>query len=170
METIDADTGEITPTPIRNANPSTRVAVRHHPSGPSLAKQSFREECDINTIMKKYEKTGLIEHLNRHQGDYGNFIGYEAYHESLNKLLAAQEAFASIPSSIRRKFGNDPAEFLEFAQNPENLDQMIEMGLAPPKRPEARTEEPPAPGDPLPGTAPEAPGASPEAGPPAPSA
>ncbi len=171
IETINPETGEITSgRPIRNGNPWTRVRVAKHFTGPSLAKQSFASECDINNIMRKYQKTGLIEHLNTHQGDYGNFIGFEDYHQSLNQILEAQESFASIPSSVRRQFNNDPEVFLKFAQNPENLDQMIEMGLAPPRPSEARTTEPPAAGAPSPGTQPEAPGASPEAGPPAPAA
>jgi len=144
MENIDASTGEITevPPPIfrhtRNANPLTRVRVAKHFHGPSLAKQAFASECDINNIMRKFEKSGLIEHLNTYQGQYGNFVAFEDYHASLNKILAADEAFAGIPSSIRKNFDNDPGQFLEFAQNPENLDQMIEMGLAPPKIPRDR--------------------------------
>lgn len=100
---------------------------------PSLTKQSFRDECDINNIMSKYQKTGIIEHLNEHNGEYGDFISYQDYHTSLNQILEAQETFNSIPSSIREKFNNNPAEFLEFAQNPENHDQMVEFGMAYPK-------------------------------------
>ena len=149
-ETINSETGEITPElrPIRNANPWTRVRVAKHPVGPSLAKQSFKDECDINYIMRKFEKKGVIDHLNNHQGQYGNFIGFEDYHISQNKILAAAEAFASIPSKIRAKFGNDPATFLEFAQNPENLDEMIKIGLAPQKAQEPQPETSPEPGAP----------------------
>ncbi len=148
---LDTNTGEITSVeiPIRNANPLTRVRVAKHFTGTSLAKQSFKEECDINTIMRKYEKSGLIAHLNKHQGQYGNFIGFQDYHASQNQILEARESFATIPAKIRAKFNNDPATFLEFAQNPDNLDQMIEMGLAPPKPPgpltEATTKEAPKP-------------------------
>lgn len=92
--------------------------------------QSFAKEVDINNILKKYIKTGLMDHVNEHHGDYGNYIGFEDYHSSINQVLDAQEAFASIPSSIRRQFDNDPGEFLKFVQNPENTDEMIKMGLA----------------------------------------
>ncbi len=125
---------------------------------PSRAKQSFLEECDINTIMRKYEKTGLLDHTNTHQGDYGDFLGYEDYQSSLNQLLQAQEMFASIPAQIRAKFDNDPATFVDFAQNPENLAEMRELGLAPPEAPKPPTEETPPPATPVaetPGTPPE---------------
>ncbi len=140
MTYIDQETGQVlTSPPIRNANPWTRVRVAKHFSGASLAKQSFQKECDINTIMRKYEKSGLIEHLNTNQGQYGNYIGFEDYHSSLNQILAADAAFLTIPSRIRAKFNNDPGVFLEFAQNPENHEEMVELGLATQKPSEAST-------------------------------
>jgi len=97
---------------------------------PTMAKQSMKAECDINNIMRKYEKTGVLTHFNEHRGNYGNFIGFEDYHTSMNKIIDAQNAFMTLPAKVREKFQNDPRKFLEFAQNPENTDQMIEMGLA----------------------------------------
>lgn len=41
---------------------------------PTLTKQCFQEECDINEIMKKYDETGVIEHENRFKGDYGDYL------------------------------------------------------------------------------------------------
>lgn len=96
----------------------------------SRTKQSFEGETNINNIMRKYEKTGLIEHLNTHRGDYGNFLGYEDYHASLNRIRAAGESFMSLPPRIRTKFDNDPGKFMSFAQDPANLDELVEMGLA----------------------------------------
>lgn len=107
--------------------------VQMVPAGPSLTKQAFRKECDINQIMKQYARNGLLDHVNTHQGNYGNFIGYEDYHASLNKILEAKDAFYTIPSEIRAKFENDPSLFIKFAQDEENYDQMVEMGLATPK-------------------------------------
>lgn len=108
----------------------TRRRVEKHFNLPSLAKQSFKEECDVNQIMKKFKKTGLVDHLNTHKGQYGNFIGASDYHTSLNQILAAQESFQTIPSEIRAKFDNDAGQFLEFTQDPENYQEMIKMGLA----------------------------------------
>ncbi len=132
-EQINQETGEITPIPptIRNGNPWTRVRVAKHFTGPSLAKQSFKEECDINNIMRKFKESGVIEHLNTHHGDYGNFIGFDDYQTSLNKIHEAQDAFMTLPVTVRKQFDNSPQLFLAFAQNPDNLEKMQEMGLAP---------------------------------------
>lgn len=105
---------------------------------PSLAKQAMRDECDINNIVKRFEKTGVIEHVNSVQGQYGDFVAVQTYQESLNQVLAAQEAFMSLPSSIRARFENDPEKFFEFATNEANTDELIQMGLVEP--PEAVQE------------------------------
>jgi len=125
--------------------------------GEGRTKQSFAEESNINLIMAKYEKTGMLDHLNTHRGDYANFIGAEDYHTSMNLIREAGEAFMTIPAGVRARFDNDPARFLAFVQNEKNLDEMIEMGLArkggpeAPGGPEPKTpEDPPLPVDPPP--------------------
>ena len=41
--------------------------------GPSRTKQAFKEECDVNNILRKYEKTGLITHVAAYKGRYEIF-------------------------------------------------------------------------------------------------
>ena len=101
----------------------------------SRTKQSFRDETDVNLILRKYEKTGLIDHVNRYQGDYTDLTEVQDYHTSMNQIIAAREAFQSLPSGIRNRFANDPAQFLEFAGNPENQKEMVKMGLMRPRAP-----------------------------------
>lgn len=140
-----------------------RVAKRF--TDPSLAKQSFLEETNINTIMAKFEQNGLLDHVNTHKGDYGNFIGYPDYQTALNQISEAEVAFATIPAKIRAMFNNSPLQFLEFAQNPDNLDQMIGMGLAPKREPLRAPGDPPVNPGTLSPAAPETPPpASSEAG------
>lgn len=98
-------------------------------SKPSRTKQSFRDECDINSIMSKWQKHGVLTHLNRFEGSYGDFISAEDYHTSMNQCVAANDAFMSLPSKLRERFLNDPARFLSFVQDPGNRDEMMELGL-----------------------------------------
>ena len=113
---------------IRSAYEKTK-RVPYVSKLPSRTKQAPHAECDINVIMSKYQQTGVIEHVNNRPGEYGSFIGYADYHTSLNQILEAQQSFDQLPSSIRARFINDPAEFLKFAQDPANLHEMTEMGL-----------------------------------------
>lgn len=98
----------------------------------SLAKQSFKDECDINTLMERYQRSGVIEHVNRFGGRYGDFTGVQDYQASVNQVLEAQEAFMTLPSSVRKRFDNDPGVFLDFVMEPSNLDEMVSLGLANP--------------------------------------
>jgi len=95
----------------------------------SRTRSSFRDECDINVIMRKYAKTGLIDHVASVGGQYGNFIDAPLYHDAMNLLLEADTMFASLPSAVRRRFDNDPAAFLAFTQDESNLDEMRDLGL-----------------------------------------
>lgn len=117
--------------------------------GPTMTQQNFKQECDINHILKKYQKTGIIEHANRFQGNYTDLSEVADFQTACNIVIEAQEAFNSLPSSIRKQFSNDPQEFLSFVENPENHDSMIQMGLIPspekPIAPEAQTAEPDTP-------------------------
>lgn len=107
-------------------------------------KQSMRAECDINNIMKKYAKTGAIDHFSKHGAQYG-FVSSMSLQESIHTVQRAQEMFMDLPASVRKKFDNDPALFLAFAQDRRNLDEMRELGLAPKLVAKAPTEPPKGP-------------------------
>ncbi len=95
---------------------------------PTMAQQQFREECDINTIMERFGRTGeLIAPVRMPQ--YGDFDGVNDYHSAMNAIVEAQTAFESLPAKVRARFSNDPAEFLEFVYNDENRDEAVRLGL-----------------------------------------
>lgn len=96
----------------------------------SLTKQAFKEDCDINHIFKKWKKDGILNHVNRYQGRYEDVSSFQSYEDSLNTIARAEEAFSTLPADIRKRFDNDPGVFLEFVENPNNLDEMVKLGLA----------------------------------------
>jgi phage internal scaffolding protein len=95
----------------------------------SLTKQAGKEACDINNIINKYAKTGIITHLSKKAGSYADYSKASSYHESMNLVLEAQEQFNELPAELRFRFQNDPYHFLEFVNNPENIPEMQKMGL-----------------------------------------
>ncbi|WNK12831.1 MAG: internal scaffolding protein [Microvirus sp.] len=119
---------------------------------PSMAKQSFKDECDVNNIVKRFMQTGIIEHLNQRaaQGAFIDLPDPVDYQGSLNMVIAADAAFASVPAEVRNRFQNDPVAFLDFMGDPANQQEIIDMGLATDNRP----QEPPTP-SPTPETPPE---------------
>lgn len=123
---------------FKNAYSTTRS--RFECKGPSMTKQSFKAQCDVNNILKKYQKTGLIEHVNQYQGDYHDLYDVVDYQTALNIVIEANDAFNSLPSSIRKKFNNSPQEFLAFVSDENNIDEMYELGIA--DRPDVISPEP----------------------------
>jgi len=96
-----------------------------------LVQKHFKRECDINHIMAKYQKTGLISHVAQFNGDYQDLTDVPTYQDALNKVITANEAFNTLPSSVRKRFNNDPAAFLDFVSDAKNIPEMEEMGLLP---------------------------------------
>lgn len=96
-----------------------------------MVEQHHKAECDINQIIKK--------HAGNIQAIVGNFQAAEMrfddvtgndFQEAMNKVNRARDEFLKLPVKVRRKFNNSPAEFLDFVQNPANVDEMISLGLA----------------------------------------
>jgi phage internal scaffolding protein len=98
--------------------------------GDSMTKQSFKRECDINVLLAKYRKTGFLDHLAKHQGQYADLPDGQSYHEAMNMILDAQESFMQLPSEVRNMFKNDPREFLDFVDDPANAEKLQDLGLA----------------------------------------
>lgn len=117
--------------------------------GKGKTKQQFTDECNINKIMSRYLKTGNIDHLATHGAMYGDFTSLE-FQDALEIVARGEEMFLDLSSDLRKKFNQDPKEFLAFVQNPENTEEMYTLGLA--TRPEPPAEPtPPAPApDPAP--------------------
>ncbi len=105
-----------------------RVSVTF--TGTGRAKQSFKAECDINNILKKYQKTGALMHLAKHGAQYGDATAV-SFTEAMQIVTDAQTMFEDLPSSLRTRFANDPAQFMDFVQTPGNEDEMRELGLLP---------------------------------------
>lgn len=118
--------------------------------GDNSTQQQFKNECDINQILKKYQKTGAFNHANTHSPNY-DFASALDFRESMEIVQNAQSMFQELPSSIRAKFHNNPEEFLDFTQNPENASEMVSLGLIPkeetkaPVRVEVITTDPKTP-------------------------
>lgn len=101
------------------------------------ASQEQKDECDINVILKRFEKTGVLPEMIKSQPHYGDFSSVPDFQAAQNIVAHANEQFAALDAHIRKRFGNDPAEFLAFASDPSNQDEMIRLGLATRKPQEA---------------------------------
>ena len=123
-----------------------RKRVLSKPEGETMTKQSHKRECDINYIVPKAQRDGILEHVNTMKAVYGDFSSVGDYQAHMEQLIAAEDAFMQLPSEIRTKCGNSQIGFMQYMEDPANLEEQIKFGLVekpappPPKAPEA--EEP----------------------------
>ena len=97
-------------------DPSTRIV-----------KGSFKDECDINRIMAKYQRTGQLPEVRSRAGQFVDVSAMPEYLDALNLVIEAQDTFAALPAEIRRECSNDPAVFLDRCNDPSWL---VKHGLA----------------------------------------
>lgn len=90
--------------------------------------QHPKDMCDINLILKKYQKTGKLPLMDR-VPIYDDFSKVKDYKESLGIIMKADEQFNNLPSDLRSKFRNDPQEFLSYVEKADHED-LMELGLA----------------------------------------
>lgn len=95
---------------------------------PTLAQQHYKEECDINTILQKFNISGILPEAPL-SPRYGDFSGIGDYHTALNRVLAAKNEFEALPATIRARFDNDPAKLIEFLDDSKNRQEAEELGL-----------------------------------------
>ncbi len=98
-------------------------------------KQSFKNSTDINKILHKAQKTGVISHLAKHQAFYGDFESFD-FHDAQNTLARAGTMFNELPSEVRSEFNQSPQEFFDFVNDPVNQGKLAELlpALAAPGR------------------------------------
>jgi len=133
---------------VKHGGPYARVQITF-PKNEGRTKESFAEQCEINNIMARHQKTGALTHINKHQAQYG-FATSNDFAESMRIVKTAQDMFNALPSNIRTRCANDPGQFLDFVQNPENELEMQKLGLIPEQEgseqpPEPTKTEPPTP-------------------------
>lgn len=107
-----------------------------HTGSETPTKQEFKEECDINVLMKRYQKTGLFPQYPGQTPRYVSNIGMPDFQQAMEIVKRAEEEFAGLNSELRKRFDNDPAKFLAFVNDEANGDELIKLGLREAPKPE----------------------------------
>lgn len=117
--------------PAYGARPEIVLHAEANDEDGQGAVQSFKDECDINNIMRKFQRTGMLDWINTYDGEFADVTGI-TFEASMNTILKAQEMFDDLPSTVRDRFANNPALFFDFVHDPKNLDELRNLGLAKP--------------------------------------
>lgn len=144
---IDPKTGEIIEVPaVRtrfnyDRNAVSRATATSMRGQVTRTQQSMQDECDINTIVRRFGLTGQLPD-NARAPQYIDFEGVFDFQTAMNAVLEAERAFMDFPAETRKFFDNDPQQMLQFVSDTNNRDKAIELGLIP-KPPVAPPEPPP---------------------------
>ena len=93
-----------------------------------ITEQHHTNECDVNTILATYMKTGILPPIDPN-AQYGDLSDFD-YQSLQNQIANANSLFEQLPDNVKNRFGNEPYRFLNFVQDEKNYDELVEMGLA----------------------------------------
>lgn len=115
---------------------------------PSMTRQADAESCDVNNIMKRYEKTGILPPYTN-PGFFADVSTFGDFHAVTEVVRQTNEIFMQLPAQLRFDFGNDVANFVNWATDPANsgelqklLDGAEQAPVAPPQADEPAGETP----------------------------
>ena len=107
---------------------------------PSRTCQEFKDECDVNNILRNYVSTGVLTHVSDKEPVFGDFSEVPSdYGEALALIQRSREQFEALPSEVRERFDNQPVNLIKFLQDEKNKDEAIKLGLV--KKPVESTKE-----------------------------
>lgn len=97
-----------------------------------FTEQHHKKECDVNEIIKKYDRTGVITHVSKIEGRFGDMTGMD-FQAMQNKVAKANSMFEQLPYDIKKRFNQSPAELLTFMESADNRAEAIKLGLIDPQ-------------------------------------
>lgn len=99
----------------------------------SLTQQSFKDAADVNNIVDKFVRTGVLVDpmtVGNRQPMFEDFSNVD-FQTSMEMVAMAKSQFMMLPSDIRSKFDNNVAVMMDYIQKPENKAEAIKLGLIP---------------------------------------
>lgn len=94
-----------------------------------LTQQEFRDESDINTIVRRFGLTGELPADQVRIPRVGDFSHVVDFKTALDSVIQAKDAFMQLPAELRARFQNDPQELMMFLEDEKNRDEAISLGL-----------------------------------------
>lgn len=128
--------------------PDGSIRVQSVNVEPSKTRQEFKDQTNVNEIMKRYKKVGIdYNGLPDPKGSFADLTTLPSYEEACNTVAQANNAFDELPAHLRKRFNNNPVDLMDFLADSENEHEAIKLGLIPKPVP---TPDPIPVSDPIP--------------------
>lgn len=126
-------------------------------SSQSVTRQEFKNECEMNEILKRFRVTGLLTDPSKpstRRPMWGDFSAIPDPIERANILVAAQDAWLGLPKALLDRF-ESPQDLINFVSDEKNRAEAEKLGLVqakpineksaeadPPEPPKSKAAEP----------------------------
>lgn len=108
----------------------------------SLTQQQFKDDVDITVMTKRFGvDPAAVPPQALDPRYFGDFSNPGDFRDAMERVRAAENAFASLPAKLRDRFNNNPQKLLAFVNDPDNDEEAVKLGLLK-KMPEKKEPEP----------------------------
>lgn len=101
---------------------------------PGRTDPTHAKDADINNIIATYHKTGFFP-TPQAELAYADLFDAPTRQDAFQTVINAESAFMALDANTRKRFDNDPRQFLDFIDDPRNGAELVKMGLATPRAP-----------------------------------
>lgn len=107
-----------------------RIRVTAVNNAPTMTQQHFKDECDVNYIVRNFLRTGVLP-VTRGQGQYFDVSAATDYKDACNRIITVNDWFSNLPSATRAEFNNDPGILLEVLDraSPDDITRLKKFGF-----------------------------------------
>lgn len=96
---------------------------------PSLAKQSYADEVDVNKLMERAAVTGQLSVSDVNGMYYGDASEIPDLFSALSAVARGEAAFMALNWETRERFHNSVGELYAFLSDPKNYDEGVKLGF-----------------------------------------
>lgn len=97
---------------------------------PSLTQQQYKDEVDLNVMVARMGlHDGSIPPGSMDPRLFGDFTDAVDLRDVFDRARAATEHFGELPADIRRRFRDNPAELLDWVNDPANVQEAVTLGF-----------------------------------------
>lgn len=109
----------------------------------TLTQQQFKDEQNINNIMRKYGAAAFSSQTQYLQQGFADFSKPVDFLTAKTLIVQAENHFNELPAELRKEFDNNPVNLVNFVKDEKNREKAIKLGLLDPEK--IKKPEPSAP-------------------------
>lgn len=105
------------------------IGIKTHNLEPSKTDQQYKDEVDVNEIIRRYKKDGIVPHVKNINAQFADVSDIPDLMQGMERIAHAKEEFLRVPASIRAKHKNNVVDFYNWLADPANKEEAVELGL-----------------------------------------